>query len=194
MFHNLRQQRAVSPAQETPRAIPSIKLTTATPLASSFTTPSGLAPRKDVYTPRRVVPKRTLVLHEAPPPLPVPKPKILPVKNHNTESHLPPPPRTNTGPGSASGKFKIFLDPPQDVDATPRLVQKKKSRAALSSIKWALGDRTNGPKDSANKAGKLKDLSSAVESDKEKSDKEKWKWTLGRSRKDGKEKLGRSCT
>lgn len=190
MFHSLRQQRAMSPTQETPRAIPSIKLTTVTPLTSS-TTISGLAPRGDDYTPRRVVPKRTLVLHEAPPPLPVPKANVLSVKGHNTESRLPPPPRANKGSGSAGRKFKVFMDPSQDIDATPRLVQKKKSRAALSSIKWALGDRTNGPKESTNKLGKMKESGSAVESDK--SDKEKWKWTLGRRRKDGKDKLGRSC-
>lgn len=193
MFQSLRQQRAVSPAQETPRAIPSIKLTTATPLAPSSTTISGLAPRKDDHTPRRVVPKRTLVLHEAPPSLPVPRPRIEPVKDHNTESRLPLSPRADAGFGSTGGRFKIFVDPPQDVNATPRLVQKKKSRAALSSIKWALGDRTNGPRDSSSKPGKLKDLTSPVESDKEKSDKEKWKWTLGRSRKDGKDKFGRTC-
>lgn len=192
MFHSLRQQRAVSPTQETPRAIPSIKLTAATPLAPLSAISSGLAPRKDDHTPRRVVPKRTLVLHEAPPPLPVPKPKIQPTKDYDAESRLPPS-HASTGVGSTGGKFKIFLDRPQDLEATPRLVQKKKSRAALNSIKWALGDRTNGPKDSVNKSGKLKDPGSAVDSDKERSDKEKWKWTLGRSRKEGKDKLGRSC-
>jgi serine/arginine repetitive matrix protein 2 len=63
------------------------------------------------------------------------------------------------------------------------VVKKKKSRAALESIKWALGDRTNHGKD--------KDKGSSDEKPKkEEKDGEssKWKWTLGRSRKDSKEK------
>lgn len=200
MFQSLRQQRAMSPTQETPRAIPAIKLTSATPVASS--TPSSLAPRKGDSAPRRVVPKRTLVLHEAPPPLPLPKAKVLPVKDHSN-AEFRPAAKVARPFASTNGKIKVFVDPPQDIEATPKLVQKKKSRAALDSIKWALGDRTNGPKDSTTKADKKKPkekegrASLDVPSDKEKSDKEKWKWTLGRGRKDstkdGKEKPGRDC-
>lgn len=186
MFQNLRQQRAVSPAQDTPRAIPSIKLTTATPAAPPSIATSALAPRKAEHTPRRVVPKRTL--HEAPPPLPLPQVKVQPVKDHSAEAR--PPSRAASRFGSTNGKFKIFVDSPQDNDATPQFVQKKKSRAALDSIKWALGDRTNGPKDASHKSEKLREPRSSIDSDREKSDKEKWKWTLGRSRK---EKLGRDC-
>lgn len=189
MFQSLRQQRTVSSAQETPRAVPSIKLTTATPVASASTMTSTLAPRRDDYTPRRVVPKRSLALHEAPPPLPLPKPRVLPVRDHSAGPR--PASRTANGFGSTNGKIKVFIDPPND-EAVPQLVQKKKSRAALDSIKWALGDRTNGPKDkdTTNKPEKPKVSRSSIDSDREKSDKEKWKWTLGRSRK---EKLGRNC-
>lgn len=189
MFQSLRQQRTVSSAQETPRVVPSIKLTTATPVASSSTMTSTLAPRRDDHAPRRVVPKRSLALHEAPPPLPLPKPRVLPVRDHSAGPR--PSSRIANQSASTNGKIKVFVDPPND-ETVPQLVQKKKSRAALDSIKWALGDRTNGPKDkdATHKPEKPKGSRSSIDSDREKSDKEKWKWTLGRSRKD---KLGRYC-
>lgn len=190
MFQSLRQQRAMSPTQDTPRAIPSIRLTSATPIASSV----PLAPRRDAsHTPRRVVPKKTLVIHEAPPPLPMPKSHVQPVKDHSASSR--PASRTAGVFSSTSGKLKVFVDPPQNGEPAPQLVQKKKSRAALDSIKWALGDRTNVPKDAPAKRDKArsKEARLSVESDREKSDKEKWKWTLGRGKKDPKDKLGRDC-
>lgn len=197
MFASLRQQRAVSPVppvHETPKAIPSIKLTTATPVASSSSSATPLAPRTHDGTARKVVPKRVLVLHEAPPPLPILRPKVLPVKDHSATVDSRPSSRATSRFGSGASKLKVFVDPSPSIDATPQLVQKKKSRAALDSIKWALGDRTNVVKDSVARieknsaAAKEKEPRSSVDSDKE-----KWKWTLGRSRKEGKPKMGRNC-
>ena len=83
-----RQQRAVSPAQEKPQAIPSIKLTTATPLALSPRQHQASRHARTITRPDVSSPSQLLVLHEAPPSLPVPKPRIEPVKDHNTESRL----------------------------------------------------------------------------------------------------------
>lgn len=192
MFASLRQQRGASPVpptHETPRAIPSIKLTTATPIASTSATP--LAPRRHDTASRKVVPKRVLVLHEAPPPLPILKPKVLPVKDHSATVESRPSSRTAGRFGSGVSKLRVFVDPSPDVDGTPKLVQKKKSRAALDSIKWALGDRTNVKESVARiEKNNLKEKEPRSSVD---SDKEKWKWTLGRSRKEGKFKQDRSC-
>jgi hypothetical protein len=111
----------------------------------------------------------------------------LPVKDHSTSDYPRPASRANDHFGSGASKLKVFVDPTEDIKDVPQLVKKKKSRAALDSIKWALGDRTN-VKDSVAKTEKNKEPRSSVDSDKE-----KWKWTIGRGRKDRKTK-GRDCT
>lgn len=102
-------------------------------------------------------------------------------------------PKVSSGRFGSSSKVKVFVDPPRVDDRTPQLIKKKKSRAALDSIKWALGDRTNGSKDkdTAHKDDKDKEREPRPSIDSEK-EREKWKWTLGRGRKDSKEK-GRKC-
>ena len=126
MFQSFRQ-RATSPQpppHETPRVVPSIRLTTATPVTAT------LAPKQDSNTAattgsgsRRVVPKKTLVLHQAPPPLPLPpRRSIHPVKDHDgaQDGGIIRPQSRTASPFGSSGtttiiikaKIKVFVELP----------------------------------------------------------------------------------
>ena len=82
---------------------------------------------------------------------------------------------------SARGGFEIFVDPTIDPDIGEIvMVKKKKSRAALDGMAWgALGEVTNVPKVPPKEAAPLLKVKNE--------EKDKW-WTLGRGRKDSKEK------
>ncbi|KAG5650532.1 hypothetical protein H0H81_011921 [Sphagnurus paluster] len=90
--------------------------------------------------------------------------------------------RVGVGSSTARGGFDIYVDPTVDEDIGEIvMVKKKKSRVALDGMRWgALGEVTNVPAVSAPKEapGLLK-----VKSE----EKEKW-WSIGRGRKDSKEK------
>ena len=81
----------------------------------------------------------------------------------------------------AKNGFQIYVDPTDDPDIGEIvMVKKKKSRLALDGMAWgALGEVTNVPKVSPKEAAPL----SKVKNE----EIEKW-WTLGRGRKDSKEK------
>ncbi|GLB36845.1 hypothetical protein LshimejAT787_0311320 [Lyophyllum shimeji] len=86
------------------------------------------------------------------------------------------------GSASARGGFEIYVDPTVDDEIGEIVVvKKKKSRVALDGMRWgALGEVTNVPPVTAPKEapGLLKVKSG---------EKEKW-WSIGRGRKDSKEK------
>jgi serine/arginine repetitive matrix protein 2 len=84
----------------------------------------------------------------------------------------------------------VYIDPSQDPDIGEIVVvKKKKSRAALDGIRWALGDKTNtnmtGKEENSKKKtkDKVKEDASKTKSD----ESSKW-WTIGRGKKDTKEK------
>ncbi|KZP22137.1 hypothetical protein FIBSPDRAFT_890704 [Athelia psychrophila] len=88
---------------------------------------------------------------------------------------------------SATGGFDIYVDQAADAElGSLLLVKKKKSRAALDGMKWGtLGETTNVPQ--AQKAGKAKDKGLLkVKTD----EKDKW-WSIGRGRRDSKEKVAK---
>lgn len=82
---------------------------------------------------------------------------------------------------SATGGFEIFVDPTVDPDIGEIvMIKKKKSRLALDGMAWgALGEVTNIAKAVPKEAAPLPKVKTE--------EKEKW-WTLGRGRKDSKEK------
>ncbi|KAA1479222.1 hypothetical protein DENSPDRAFT_830309 [Dentipellis sp. KUC8613] len=198
-----REQRSNSPqptATATPPAlVPTIRLISATPsahgsAADTSTTQAGLsfassyvnvpavssplAPkpaRTDENaapsTRRRLVPKRS---------------KLGLLGGRSKDKDMSDVVRRVGGNAASSGRggFEIYVDPAQDPDlGEVLLVKKKKSRAGLGGVGWGtLGERTNVP---------------AAPKEKEKEGKEglkiktdeaqKW-WTIGRGRKDSKEK------
>jgi hypothetical protein len=81
---------------------------------------------------------------------------------------------------SGRGGFDIYVDPTYDPDIGEIvMVKKKKSRAALDGMQWGpLGEVTNVPPVPAPKQSFLRPKSE---------EKDKW-WTIGRGRKDSKEK------
>ncbi len=170
MFSSLRQpKRSASPKpMETPRVIPSIRLTAATPVTTNST---PLAPKSDGTTPRRVVPKRAIVSREAPL-VPFPLPRLVIPINEGDGPQRPP---SRSASHFGSSKLKVFLDSSSHGE-TPKLVKKKKSRVALDSIKWALRDRTNSSRQKDDKDTKYR---SSIDSEKER---EKRKWTIGRGK------------
>jgi serine/arginine repetitive matrix protein 2 len=82
---------------------------------------------------------------------------------------------------SAKNGFEIYVDPTDNPDIGEIvMVKKKKSRMALDGMAWgALGEVTNVPKVPPKDAAPLLKVKNE--------EKEKW-WTLGRGRKDSKEK------
>ncbi|KAI9438499.1 hypothetical protein H4582DRAFT_1948976 [Lactarius indigo] len=187
------QTRTLStlPQQTTPEHIPTIRLISATPsavgsvqalgdpLASqppSPSPPTPLAPKQDTQAPkRRLVPKKSKLG------------LLVSGKGSKTNGKHDLSDVVRRVGGSAAtasvGKagFEIYVDPiPQPHDGTDEvlMVKKKKSRASLSALKWgALGEVTNSTQ--------TKDTKQTVRLKNE--DKEKW-WTIGRGRKDSKDK------
>ncbi|KAJ4485212.1 hypothetical protein J3R30DRAFT_3696531 [Lentinula aciculospora] len=172
--------------------IPSIRLVTATPSASGFSSeastslefswtsvpsvPSPLAPKVDAEPRKRLVPKKS-------------KLSLLgggsKDKQKDRGKDLSDVVR-RVGGGSTSrraGGFEIYVDPADPDIGEIVMVKKKKSRAGLDGLRWgsgggALGEVTNVPSVSQPVTAITK-----VKAE----EKEKW-WTLGRGRKDSKEK------
>ncbi|KAH9173849.1 hypothetical protein EDB89DRAFT_1905013 [Lactarius sanguifluus] len=189
------QTRTLStlPQQTTPEPthIPTIRLISATPsavgsvqalgdpLASqspSSSPPTPLAPKQDTQAPRRrLVPKKSRLG------------LLVSGKGSKTNGKHDLSDVVRRVGGSATtasvGKagFEIYVDPisqPHDSTDEVLMVKKKKSRASLSALKWgALGEVTN--------SAQTRDTTQTVRLKNE--DKEKW-WTIGRGRKDSKDK------
>jgi serine/arginine repetitive matrix protein 2 len=182
-----------SPAVATPPQagppIPSIRLISATPSATGLSSegstsfnrsleeswasvPLPLAPKSDIQSRKRLVPKKS-------------KLGILNMgrdKEKNRGKDLSDVVRrVGADSFSARGGFDIFVDPTDDPDIGEIvMVKKKKSRLALDGMAWgALGEVTNVPKVPPKEPAPLLKVKNE--------EKEKW-WTLGRGRKDSKEK------
>jgi serine/arginine repetitive matrix protein 2 len=140
----------------------------------SLSPPPPLAPKRDTQAPkRRLVPKKSklglLVTKKSS--------KAL-EKNDLFDVARPIGGSTATTSVGKCG-FEIYVDPTAQPDANEVLmVKKKKSRAALSGLKWGtLGEVTNtAPPKNPVQTVRLKN-----------EDKEKW-WSIGRGRKDTKDK------
>ena len=180
--------RSPSPAVVTPPqpAIPTIRLTAATPSVAgtpdtSLTT-TILAPKAQTETRKRLVPKKS-------------KLSLLSMGSKRGEKakDLSDVARRVGVPSASTGRsFDIYVDPTDDPDIGEIVVvKKKKSRAGLDGLRWgALGDVTNTVKEVKEKdeKSKEKDKRSLGTSLKIKTEeKDKW-WTIGRGRKDSKEK------
>ena len=179
------RSRSPGPTYATPpqQTIPTIRLTTATPsVAGSADTSIAsvqtvLAPRPVGEARKKLVPKKS-------------KMSLLSVgsKSKGKGSDISDVAR-RVGVNSSTGRsFDIYVDPTDDPDIGEIvMVKKKKSRAALDGMSWsgALGDVTNVNPDmkKAEQPAAQKPATLKVK----KEEKEKW-WTIGRSRKDSKEK------
>ncbi|KAI0247397.1 hypothetical protein BJV78DRAFT_1339302 [Lactifluus subvellereus] len=140
----------------------------------SVSSPTSLAPKQDTQAPkRRLVPKKSrlglLVTR-----------KSSKVQEKNDLSDVVRHVGGCSGPTSVGKSgFEIYVDPAAHSEVKEaHMVKKKKSRAALSGLKWGtLGEVTNTvpPKDPVQTV-RLKN-----------EDKEKW-WSIGRGRKDPKDK------
>ncbi|KAF9055274.1 hypothetical protein BDZ89DRAFT_1087946 [Hymenopellis radicata] len=133
--------------------------------------PSPLAPRPDNAVPRkRVVPKKSKLSM-----LGVGNPREKEKEKGRDFSDVVR--RVGGDTSSARGGYEIYVDPTVDPDLGEILmVKKKKSRGALGTLGWGgpMADVSNIPK-------------AKPEEKKEKETKDKW-WTIGRGRKDSKEK------
>jgi serine/arginine repetitive matrix protein 2 len=188
--------RTLSPTFGTPQpeSVPTIRLISAIPTAvgaapslgdpfldTSITTPPSmsdfaptpLAPKEDIQAPRkRLVPKKSKLG------LLVTGKRGKTTENNDLTDvvrHV----GGNTVTGSVSKKgLEVYVDPiAQSEVGEVLMVKKKKSRAALSGLKWGtLADVTNSaPSKDSTQTVRLKN-----------EDKEKW-WSIGRGRKDSKD-------
>ena len=182
-----RTPAVATPPQAGP-PIPSIRLISATPSATGLSSeastsfnrsleaswasvPVPLAPKSDVQPRKRLVPKKS-------------KLNILNMgrdKEKNRGKDLSDIARRVGADSFSSGGFEIFVDPTDDPDIGEIvMVKKKKSRLALDGMAWgALGEVTNVPKVPPKEPAPLPKAKNE--------EKERW-WTLGRGRKDSKEK------
>lgn len=183
-----RSSAVTTPPQAGP-PIPSIRLISATPSATGFsseastslnrsleeswaTMPVPMASKSDVPSRKRLVPKKS-------------KLGILNMgrdKEKNRGKDLSDVVRrVGADSFSARGGFEIFVDPTDDPDIGEIvMVKKKKSRLAINGMAWgALNEVTNVPKVPPKDSAPLQKVKNE--------EKEKW-WTLGRGRKDSKEK------
>lgn len=186
-------QRSPSPI-DTPRhpsPIPTIRLVTATPSStdlntsiqlpnqsqvdwsvdSSWAVPSPIAPKiltSELQSRKRVVPKKS-------------KLGLLGGKERKIDFSDVVRRVGVDGSSAGRGGYDIYVDQTDDPDIGEILVvRKKKSRAGLDGLEWGpLGEVTNVPKEKEKKEGLLKV--------KGEENKDKW-WTIGRGRKDSKEK------
>lgn len=174
-----------------PKVIPSIRLISATPSAAGNSStastssvnnysyenswasiPTPLAPKADSPAPRtRLVPKKS-------------KLSLLGVGGREKDKgkDLSDVVRRVGGSASTRGGFKIYVDPTVDDEIGEIvMVKKKKSRVALDGMRWgALGEVTNVPAVTApQKPSALLKVKGE--------EKDKW-WSIGRGRKDSKEK------
>lgn len=168
--------------------VPSIRLVSATPSAAGMSTdggdsfsnsfesswasisPSMIAPKPDAPVRKRLVPKKS-------------KLGLLGVGPKDREKDLSDVARrAGADSSSARGGFEIYVDPTNDPEFSDILVVKKqKSRGALNGMSWgALGEVTNVPNIPKNAPASGATL-------KVKEEDKKW-WSIGRGRKDSKEK------
>ncbi|KAF7982388.1 hypothetical protein HWV62_28475 [Athelia sp. TMB] len=146
---------------------------------SSWAMPSPIAPKTESR--KRLVPKKS-------------KLGLLGSNREKRKDDFSDVARRVGAPGSASAGragFDIYVDQNQDPDlGSMLLVKKKKSRAALDGMKWgALGEVTNVPSTQkpGKETGKAKDKGLLkVKGD----EKDKW-WSIGRGRKDSKDKVAK---
>src|ERR1700761_2714843 len=173
--------RATPPAKK----IPSIRLTHATPstLASphpdeTLLSPSAVNVSADTLspgTPKRVTLKKSKLGL-----------KLTGSRRDRDFSDI----TRRVGISSSQSGGEIYVDPNHDPDIGEIVVvKKKKSRAKLDGIRWALGDKTNTNGYTSSKEEKKKGKEKKEKEKKEikKDESSKW-WTIGRGRKDSKEK------
>lgn len=187
MRNTLLPTRVAEPQAGDIHAPSSIRLVSATPSASGSSaeantpgafsfdlTPSPLKPRPETAASRkRLVPKKS-------------KLSMLGVGNprdnqkEKTRDFSDVVRRVGGNTNSARGGYEIHVDPAVELDnAEVVLVKKKKSRGTLGALGWGgpMAEITNAPK-----------VSKAEEKEKkQKEEKDKW-WTIGRGRKDSKDK------
>ena len=103
--------------------------------------------------------------------------------------------RIGASPASLRGGFEIYVDPTVDPDIGEIvMVKKQKSRVALNGMSWgALGEVTNVPEVANEQVSKGKPLAIAKGKEnpallKVKVEEERKWWSIGRGRKDSKEK------
>lgn len=174
--------------------IPTIRLTaatpsvTGTPSANTSLTTTILAPKAQAETRKRLVPKKS-------------KLSLLSVgskRGDKGKDLSDVARRVGVSSASTGRSFDIYVDPTDDPDIGEIVVvKKKKSRAGLDGLRWgALGDVTNTVKEveAEKPKSKPKEKKRPATSLKVKTDeKEKW-WTIGRGRKDSKEKAKEKAT
>ncbi|KAH8109421.1 hypothetical protein DFH11DRAFT_933783 [Phellopilus nigrolimitatus] len=172
--------RTTDYATPSPPSVPTIRLTTATPAADTPTadgpaTSTVLAPKAQTDTRKRLVPKKS-------------KLNLLGSKRGEKGKDIGDVAhRVGLPPSSAGRSFDIYVDPADDPDIGEIVVlKKKKSRAGLDGVRWGtLGDVTNTGKEVVEQTMKEKPGSVPFKAKSE--EKEKW-WTIGRGRRDSKEK------
>jgi hypothetical protein len=145
---------------------------TASPV-SSVPSPTPLAPKEDTQVPRkRLVPKKSKLG------LLISGKRSKTPENADLSDVVRRVGGSTTTASVAKSGFEIYVDPTAQSEAGEVLmVKKKKSRAALSGLKWGtLADVTN--------SAPSKDLTQTVRLKNE--DKEKW-WSIGRVRRDSKD-------
>lgn len=174
--------------------IPTIRLTaatpsvTGTPSANTSLTTTILSPKAQAETRKRLVPKKS-------------KLSLLSVgskRGDKGKDLSDVARRVGVSSASTGRSFDIYVDPTDDPDIGEIVVvKKKKSRAGLDGLRWgALGDVTNTVKEveAEKPKSKPKEKKRPATSLKVKTDeKEKW-WTIGRGRKDSKEKAKENAT
>ena len=205
-YNNITTTRAPSPTETplAPHPVPTIRLVSATPpvagpsslaysvsstdtnlshsanlsVDSSWTIPSPIAPKSLPNEPgprKRLIPKRSKLGLVG---------GLGSKKSNKDFSDVVR--RVGGPPSTGRGGFDIYVDQADDAEIGEiMMVRKKKSRGTLDGMKWgALGEVTNVPAVSKdNVKEREKDGLLKVKGD----EKEKW-WSIGRGRKDSKEK------
>jgi len=186
-----------------PPPIPSIRLITATPSASGLSSEASTSYNRSLeesWAQQSVIAPKTDVIEQ-------PRKKLIPKKSKlsilgmgsrdkekDRAKDFSDVVRRIGAPASASGRggFEIYVDPTFDPDIGEIvMVKKKKSRVALDGMNWGtLGETTNVPKnlpqqEIQTQPAKTKENPALLKVKVE--EERKW-WTIGRGRKDSKEK------
>lgn len=164
-------------------SVPTIRLTTATPssygspLENRPVTTTILAPKAPAETRKRLVPKKSKLSLLG-------GSKREKSKDTSDTTH-----RIGVPPATTGRSFDIYVDPADDPDIGEIVVlKKKKSRAGLNDLHWgALGDVTNVGKAETSELKPEAKKPLPAESTLKAKNEDKW-WTIGRGRKDSKEK------